>query len=345
MDKTIVALFDDFDDAQQAVRELEAAGFRRDDISVVAKDADQRYSRELKTTGTDDERGTKAGSGAATGAVVGGLLGGGGGLLVGLGLLVIPGIGPVIAAGPIAAMLAGAAVGAGAGGLLGALVGLGVPEEEAHTYAEGVRRGGTLVTVKTTDADVDRAVAILERHGPTDVDERRADWQAKGWQRFDETAEPYPAGSALAGDRAGAATAETGRTAARQGETAIPIVEEQVQVGKRQVGGGRVRVHSFVVETPVQEQVTLRDERVHVERRPADRPAEGIPPEALQDRTIEVHERHEEPVVSKTARVTEEVVVGKDVDTRTETVSETVRRTDVEIEDDRTRPASKETKK
>ncbi len=110
------------------------------------------------------------------------------------------------------------------------------------------------------------------------------------------------------------------------------MMEEQLRVGKRETGRGNVRVRSYVVERPVEEQVRLREERVTVERRPVDRPVE--PGEAaFQERTIEVTETREEPVVDKTARVTGEVVVGKDVKERTETVGDTVRKTEVEVDD------------
>jgi hypothetical protein len=114
-----------------------------------------------------------------------------GGLLVGLGALAIPGVGPLIAAGPIATTLLGAGVGAAAGGLLGALVDVGVPEDEANYYAEGVRRGGVLVSVGAEDAMVDRVINILERHNAVDVQRRAEEWQREGWTRFDSTAQPY----------------------------------------------------------------------------------------------------------------------------------------------------------
>jgi uncharacterized protein (TIGR02271 family) len=130
-------------------------------------------------------------------------------------------------------------------------------------------------------------------------------------------------------------TASTGR-----GDEVIPVVEEELHVGKREVNRGRVRIHSHVVERPVEEQVSLREERVHVERRPATGAmhAGSTGNENLfQERTIEMEERGEEAVVSKEARVTEELVVRKDVDQRTQTVSDTVRKTEVEVEDERNR--------
>jgi hypothetical protein len=215
--KTIVALFDEFDDAQAAVNDLTAGGIAQSQISIVANDSDRRRttstadapgsvaaerarsSAAVRTDDDDDTRTTGgrdsyAGEGAGTGATIGAVLGGGGGLLAGLGLMAIPGIGPVVAAGPLIAALTGAGAGAAAGGIIGGLVGLGIPEHEAHTYAEGVRRGGTLVTVRAEDTETDRVTDILERHNPVDVDERGRDWQQSGWSRFDEAnATPYPA--------------------------------------------------------------------------------------------------------------------------------------------------------
>ncbi|AWK87928.1 hypothetical protein DEW08_08595 [Azospirillum thermophilum] len=119
-------------------------------------------------------------------------------------------------------------------------------------------------------------------------------------------------------------------------EERIPVVEEQLNVGKREVARGGVRVRSYVVETPVEEHVRLRDETVTVERRPADLAAGDLPADAFRERTIEVTETDEEAVVEKAARVREEVVIRKEVEVRDQAVSDTVRRTEVEIEDDRT---------
>ena len=126
-------------------------------------------------------------------------------------------------------------------------------------------------------------------------------------------------------------------TAGRGQEEVIPVYEEQLRVGKREVGRGSVRVRSYVVEQPVQEQVHLREERVHVERRPVDRPADiaAGAAEPFRERTIEVTATAEEAVAAKEARIKEEIVVGKDTEERTETVSDTVRRTEVEIDDER----------
>ena len=128
------------------------------------------------------------------------------------------------------------------------------------------------------------------------------------------------------------AGAETGLSEC--GEHVIPVVEERLRIGKRDVSHGRVRVRSYVVETPVDEQVTLREERIAVERRSVGRPLSDAD-QAFQERTIEAEERAEEAVISKEARVTEEVVVRKEAEQRTGTVSDTVRQTDVEVKDER----------
>jgi hypothetical protein len=200
MARTVVALYDDFADASDAVRELTDEGFSRENISMMAADPHGEYAGYLgedeyvdKSTVADGTT-EGAGVGAGIGAVVGGL----GGLLIGLGALVIPGIGPVLAAGPLAAALtglAGAGVGAVAGGvtggLLGALVNMGIPEESAHYYAEGVRRGGTLVTVRTSDELTDQAVDTLNDHNPVDINSRVTKWREEGWKTYNPEAGPY----------------------------------------------------------------------------------------------------------------------------------------------------------
>jgi uncharacterized protein (TIGR02271 family) len=238
-----------------------------------------------------------------------------------------------------------------------ALKDLFLPEEDRHTYAEGLRRGGYLVSVQTRDANYARAVDILDDEGTIDLDERAASWRSEGWTGY---ASPdyrpsstgssagqssVPSGLGTAGVKGtGSAqdrTSGTGATAAaRPGSTGseredvIPVAEEELRVGKREVSGGRVRVRSYVVETPVQEQVNLRQEHVSVERRPVDRKA-SAGDNLFRERTIEAEERAEEAVVAKEARVKEELVLKKGVEHRTETVSDKVRKTEVEVEDER----------
>lgn len=194
MTRTVVALFDDYAHAQNVVQDLIDNGFERDHISVFANES-ARGMDTTRAVGT----GSKVGEGAGAGAVGGTVLGGALGLLVGAGLLAIPGIGPVLAAGPLAAAigttaaggLVGAGVGAAAGGLLGALVGAGIPEEDAEYYTEGVRRGGTLVTVQAEDRMADNAYRIMQRHGAVDIQERGAEWRREGWTGYNPSADPY----------------------------------------------------------------------------------------------------------------------------------------------------------
>jgi len=455
MAKQVVGLFDSMQDAHGAVQELRSQGFTADDISIVANNA----SGEAGVGDGGSEAAEGAGAGATGGAVLGGL----GGLLVGLGALAIPGIGPVVAAGTLATTLgttlAGAGLGAAAGGLVGALVGAGIPEEDAGVYAEGVRRGGALVTVQAaTDDDADRAADILDRYNVVDIDERSSNFREGGWSGFNENAEPYDrsgsyastgsstgmgsggsysdaqpsewsesskvgtaggtvagaatgaamgsvggpvgtvvggiagavtgAGVGAAGDAAGEAAADaatgeddmsrgsmgtsgtmsggrdstaigsatdygtstvststTGMGAsnmetgtrditANQGEVAIPIVEEELRVGKREVEQGGVRVSTHVEQVPVNEQVTLRDEQVHVERRAVDQPVDAATvTDAFREGTFEVRETDEQAVVAKEARIVEEVVINKEVQQRTENIQDTVRRTDVDVQE------------
>ena len=188
MTVTISRLYDRYADAERAVTALESAGIPNSDISIVANNSDEWYSSGRKDRDRDgvDDRAESAGKGAGIGAG----LGGAAGLLAGLGLLAIPGLGPVVAAGWLAATAVGAAAGAATGGIIGALTEAGVSEEDAHTYAEGVRRGGTLVTARVPDADRAKLDAILDQSS-VNIRERRTMWQKSGWQRFDPESKPY----------------------------------------------------------------------------------------------------------------------------------------------------------
>jgi len=182
MTQTVTALYDTYDAATSAVNALEATGIPHSDISIVSNNVDERYNNDRRSNATED-----AEKGAGIGAAVGGV----GGLLTGLGLLAIPGIGPVVAAGWLVAAAAGAATGAAvggaAGGLVGALTSSGVPERDANFYAEGVRRGGTLVD----DARASAAREILRQYKSVDPDVRGAAYRQSGWTAFDEKAPPY----------------------------------------------------------------------------------------------------------------------------------------------------------
>jgi hypothetical protein len=171
---TAVAVFDERDDAQDAINDLKDAGFRADDISLVAQDRGEAGA-------LAEDTGTKAGEGAATGALAGGVLGGLGGFLVGVGALAIPVVGPVIAAGAFATALAGAAVGAGVGAIAGALIGMGIPEEEANWYEERVRGGGWLVSVNAAGR-YDEARSILRANGGHDYESGATTRAHRSWE-------------------------------------------------------------------------------------------------------------------------------------------------------------------
>jgi hypothetical protein len=175
---TLTRSYDDFSDAKEVVSELKAAGIPEHDISLIANKKDDSIA-----------------DGMATGAGVGGALGAGAGLLTGLGLLAIPGVGPVVAAGWLATLAVGAAAGAAAGaatgGLIDALTSSGVNEKDAHAYAESVRRGAALVSVRVPESMSLTAQEILDSHDPIDFDARRRDWEKTGWTSFDPDAGPY----------------------------------------------------------------------------------------------------------------------------------------------------------
>jgi hypothetical protein len=191
MTVTISRLYDNYSDAQRAVSALESAGVAQTDISIVSNNSDNWFSTNKKVDrdrdGVDD-RAEAAGTGAGLGAGIGGAAG----LLAGLGLLAVPGLGPVVAAGWLAATAVGAAAGAATGGIIGALTQAGVSEEDAHTYAEGVRRGGTLVTARVADADRNRLETAMSASAVNTVTRRQA-WQKTGWKTFDPASKPYDA--------------------------------------------------------------------------------------------------------------------------------------------------------
>ena len=174
MKRTITALFDDYDDAVEAVSQLRQAGITDADISLVSGSEKHR-----SPVGSDEDDDTV--SDAGKGAAIGGAIGGGAGLLAGLGMLAIPGLGPVVAAGWLASTLAGLAAGAATGGVVGALVDAGVSEDQAHAYAEGIRRGGTMVTVRVDESLADPALDILGDEGTVNMDQRTAQWRNEGW--------------------------------------------------------------------------------------------------------------------------------------------------------------------
>ena len=230
-------------------------------------------------------------------------------------------------------------------GIWGSVKNAFLPDEDRHTYEEGVRRGGALLTADVADDKVDEAVRVLEQANSVDIDDRSNQWRESGWDYAGMGAAPQATGGTglfggsnrddMPGDR------DTGLNVAGRGdgvqadrEDVIPIVEERLTVGKREVDRGSARVRSYVMETPVHEQVRLRDEQINVERRAVDQPLSATDGDAFRERTIDVTATGEEAVIGKDARVVEEVIVTKTAGERTEDVSDTVRRTEIEIDRD-----------
>lgn len=327
MTKTVIGTYRDLDSAVNVVNRLVDAGFHRNSISVIANDPDEQYAAFVDQDGAMDDTAKGAGFGAA----IGGL----GGLLLGLGALAIPGVGPVIAAGPLAAALAGAGIGAVTGGIIGALIDLGIPEESAQVYAESVRRGHVLVAAQVADDRADEATRIMQHSGLIDIEREADTWRSSGWKGFDANTTYTNGGRTerMNTERMDSITASRGSNGKHlHDDETIEVVEEELHVGKRAVEKGGVRVTSHVEEVPVEEQVRLREEHVEVERRPVNRPATEADLKNFREGTIEVRESSEEAVIAKDARVVEEINVRKDVDERVETVRDTVRRTDVDVE-------------
>jgi hypothetical protein len=255
MAKTVIGLIENSSEAQKAVEELLKSGFDRKDIGVISSDILREASAAV--------------TGASKGMVIGGLAG----MLLAATSLAIPGIGPVLVAGPALTLLAGTTVGAIAGGLIGGLKSRGVPEEDAHFFAEGVRRGGTLITVVArTDELAERAVEIMKRHGAMDMSQRAADWKKQGWSgRFQakgETPKPAEAQSNPATAKATApkaaeqpAQAEsqvpTSKAPAAQpadrpveAERTAPATEQDQPMDEPAIALSAVRVYSVVIEMP-----------------------------------------------------------------------------------------------
>jgi uncharacterized protein (TIGR02271 family) len=200
-----------------------------------------------------------------------------------------------------------------------------LPDEDSYAYEEGMRRGGYLLCAQVDESQADEAIRILDREGTVDFDRRQDEWKSQGWSGFSGRQDSSTGFGATSSQRS--ATVD---------EERIPVVEEELRVGKREVTRGGARVRSYVQERPVHEQVNLREEHVSVERRPVDQPlgtAELNSGDLLRDRTVEMTETAEEAVVAKQARVTEEVVVRKTAEERQEQIDDTVRRTEVDVEE------------
>lgn len=320
MDRTtIVGVFHDRDDADRAVDELRKAGFRNEQIGVVAK----RDDAHTGTTDADDDEGSRAGSGALAGMVAGAGIGG----LVGLGIIagVIPVLGPVIAGGTLATILANAAGGAALAGVAGALMGAGVPEHEAEYYQNEFESGRTLVTVHC-EGRTDEAMQILRRHHSYDLQTAP--------NRGATTAQPMNATATTAGRPA--TTSTTGHSAAaaprsmREGET-IEVREEQLRAHKTPVETGEVRVRKEVTTEHRTLDVPVQREEVVIERHPASGRA-TTSGDIQSGEEIRIPVMEEQVSVEKQAVVKEEVTVGKRVVSDTERVAGDVRKENIRIE-------------
>lgn len=301
MQHTLIAVFDNRSDAQNAMKELLGAGFDR---------ANVRLNEDNGGTGNPANAGTTSGGSDDEG------------------------------------------VGASIKHFFSGLFGDDTDTSDTQKYSTAIARGHHALTVTATDeAEIERAADIVERFGPIDIDEKAAQWKglsgssSGGYMGGMQTPQSQQPGASMqsqapaqGGDllynteniQGGSVSGSQQRDTS--GGTTIPIVEEQLKVGKREVQRGGVRVYSRVVETPVQENVSLREEHVNVERRPVDQPLDADNTLAFKEQTIELRETGEEVVVQKTARVVEEVVVSKDVTQRHESVNDTVRHTEVEVE-------------
>jgi uncharacterized protein (TIGR02271 family) len=219
-------------------------------------------------------------------------------------------------------------------------------DDERVVYGEAVNRGNLVLTVQTdTQEEIERAADIVEGFGPIDIDEYKSQWQASGWTGAESLRSGSSAqlgesrqseslqngGALLQGSQQGLSNSGSLQRA-EVDEQVIPVMQEELKVGKRMVQRGGVRIYQRLVETPVQESVSLREEHVNVERRPVDRPIDPSQVGAFQETSFELRENAEEAVVQKTARVVEEVVVGKEVTQRTDKISDTVRSTQVDVE-------------
>ena len=315
----VTGLFRDKASAECAYDALTARGYDKDNTDVVMSN-DTRDKYYSGANAEDTELGSKAAEGTGTGAAIGGTVGAVLAAIAAIGTsVVLPGLG-LIVAGPIAAALVGAGAGGAVGGLLGALIGSGIPEEHAAVYEEGVKTGGIVLRAAPRNAE---DAAFIE-----------SKWKACGGEQvYSNSAQQTTAAATTARAVADTTTTTTAPRNTDTGEVAIPVIQEELNVGKRTVESGGVQVKTNVTETPVSETVTLRDENVTVNRQAVSRDVTDADLAAIKGGNFTVTERDEEAVVGKTARVVEEVVVGKTATDRTETITDTVKRTDVDVQD------------
>jgi len=303
VDRTIFALFDDSLAALGVARAFEREGVARDAIGLLVPDPRGRYARPPK----DDAPHMRV-----------------------FQSLTLPELGPTAVTGPLSPALSD-----GRAGLVDRLTAIGFAQPAARHYFESLRRGQAVVAVTAGDEEsVRHVVELMRRFGARAVDD--IEGSARPAPVAAAPPPPAPSGT-LATPSATPAPADGVRD-----EVRLPVVEEQLEVGKRQVQRGGVRIHSHVVEEPVQESVSLREERLSVERRPVYRDATEADLADFHEGTIEFRETVEEPVITKRRRVVEEIVVGKETRERTETISDTVRKTQVRVEQLRSEDEARE---
>ena len=204
-------------------------------------------------------------------------------------------------------------------GFFGSIKDMLLPEEDRYAYSEGMRRGNVLLNATVDETQVTQASSVLEQSGALDLDAQEASWKQSGWTGYDATAHTATRT---------AAPVATGRT-----DDTIKVMEERLVVGKRAVEAGGVRVRAYVIERPVEAQVKLHEEHLTIERHPVNRPATAADAAAFAGKTLEAHATREEAVVGKDVRVVEEIGLKKEAADRTETVRDTVRKTEVDVED------------
>jgi uncharacterized protein (TIGR02271 family) len=221
-----------------------------------------------------------------------------------------------------------------------------VAEDDRPTYEEGVRRGHFMLSANVPEEQADRACSLIDQAGAIDIDENEQKWRGEGWSGGSSSVRSAFSSNQAAGSERSASssdeTSENQRSSAASGERGnvvqeerIPIVEEQLRVGKREEQRGGARVRSYIEERPVSEQVNLREEHVSVERRPVDQALSSSDLDSgdlLRERSVEMSETTEVPVVGKEARVKEVVVVQKTADQHSEQVDDTVRNTRVDVD-------------
>jgi len=315
---TVVGVFSDHQQAERAIDELRRAGFRDDQIGIARRRPEGEVTE--TTTGTESEE-THAGTGAIAGVVAGAGLG----ALAGLGILsgVIPVIGPAIAGGTLGIILSNAAGGAAVAGVIGALIGAGIPEEEAQYYNREFEAGRTIVTVKGDDR-VDEATTILRRHGAYDMHTASSGTDTT-------TAARTTAGATGATTSGAAMTSGTAATGHVEGAQRIQVKEEELHAHKQPVETGEVRVRKEVHTEHKTVDVPVRKEEIVVERHAATG-REAATSDIQPGEEIRVPVMEEQVSVEKTPVVKEEVTVGKRVVHDTERVAGEVRKEEVHID-------------